>query len=139
MSSRNSFSFVSFIGLLVCFSSSLIRHNSFVSVDNVVFYSIFENLVRGSDSGSDVSAKYLTMKNSSSNAATISSPTGTASLPSQNLLGNEKDLWMVIDLISSTQISTNIPSIQSSRKGSLKECTRTSKNPCKSSRNLKES
>lgn len=51
--------------------------------------------LRGSDSGSDVGAKYLTMKNSSSNTATISSPTGTASLPSQNLLGNEKDLWMI--------------------------------------------
>jgi len=54
-----------------------------------------EKKLRGSDSGSEVGTKYLTMKNSSSNTTTISSPTGTATLPSQNLLGNEKDLWMV--------------------------------------------
>ncbi len=52
--------------------------------------------MRGSDSGSEVGARHsLSMKNQTGNSATAASPSGTVQLPSQNLLGNERDLWTV--------------------------------------------
>ena len=53
--------------------------------------------MRGSDSGSEAGAKYsLSLKNSASGVgAGATSPTGPVASSSQNLLGNERELWVV--------------------------------------------
>ncbi len=52
--------------------------------------------VRGSDSGSDMGTRHsLSIKNPSGTNVTAASPSGTIQMPSQNLLGNERELWTV--------------------------------------------
>jgi hypothetical protein len=53
-------------------------------------------IVRGSDSGSEMGARHsLSIKNPSGTNVTTASPSGTIQMPSQNLLGNERELWTV--------------------------------------------
>ena len=79
------------IGLREKKSKNFIFH-----VLNYILDSLFILAVRGSDSGSEVGARHsLSMKNQTGNIATAASPSGAVQLPSQNLLGNERDLWTV--------------------------------------------
>ncbi len=58
-------------------------------------YNMF-TAVRGSDSGSDMGTRHsLSIKNPSGTNVTAASPSGTIQMPSQNLLGNERELWTV--------------------------------------------
>ena len=66
--------------------------------------------VRGSDSGSELGTRHsLSIKNQSVAAASTTSPSAAVQqLPSQNLLGNERDLWMVNILNLSIRLRSEI-------------------------------